>query len=130
MKLSVYERLILLNILPIEGDIITIRIMRQLRETLSFTEEEYRDLQFKNIHICPECETKAEGPGECLKCQSRLVFTGEIKWAEEADRPKEFTFGDVSSRIISERLQELSQQKKLKESHINLYEKFVEGKTE
>ena len=36
LKLSVYERLVLLNILPKEGNFITLKIIRQLREDLSF----------------------------------------------------------------------------------------------
>ena len=35
MELSVYDRLILLNILPKEGDFTTLKIVRKLREDLT-----------------------------------------------------------------------------------------------
>src|SRR5207247_9230228 len=46
MEFSVQERLILLSILPAEGDLTTLRIVRGLREQLSFSEEEHALLKF------------------------------------------------------------------------------------
>jgi len=45
MKLGVGDRLILLSILPREGDITTLKIVRELRENLSFDEAEHKELQ-------------------------------------------------------------------------------------
>ena len=42
--LSVKGRLMLLGILPAEGDLTTIRIVRELREGLSFSETEHKQL--------------------------------------------------------------------------------------
>ncbi len=100
MLLSVYDRLILLNILPAEGDITTIRIIRDLRAELSFSEEEHQALQFKQ-----------NGP--------------EVKWINEADKPKEVNIGIKASQIIEESFLKLNAQKKLTEAHIPIYEKFV-----
>ncbi len=47
MNLSVLDRLLLLGLLPAEGDITTLRIIRTLREELSFTEQEHADLHLK-----------------------------------------------------------------------------------
>ena len=41
MKLNVGERLTLLTILPKEGDLLTLRIIRDLQASLSFTEEDH-----------------------------------------------------------------------------------------
>ena len=46
MNLNVLERLLLLNHLPKEGDITTIKLVRKLRESLSFSEDEHKKLKF------------------------------------------------------------------------------------
>jgi hypothetical protein len=46
MELSVFERLVLLNILPKEGNVVTVRIIHDLRNRLGFTEEELEKIQF------------------------------------------------------------------------------------
>ena len=102
MELNVFDRVVLLNILPKEGDITTLRIIRKLREDLSFTEEEHRVLQFD--------------------------FEDErIKWKTDGDVPKAIEIGEKAKEIIRERLRELNGQKKLTEEHLPLYEKFVEA---
>ena len=109
MELSVFERLNLLNILPKEGDITTIRLVRELREKLSFTEEEHNELQ-----ITSEGDT--------------------VKWKTEDDKgklipqTKEIEFGHTAFGIITNALKKLNEQKKIKEEHLELYEKFVEEK--
>lgn len=102
MILSTFDRLILLNTLPKEGDITTLRIIRKLREDLSFSEEEHKALAFKQ-----------EG--------------GKMMWQSEADKLKEVEVGDKAKEIIRNRLKELNEQKKLTEEHLPLYEKFVEA---
>jgi hypothetical protein len=102
MVLTVFDRLILLNILQIEGDITTLRILRELKEALSFSEEEHKVLEFRQE-------------------------VDKMVWKSDADVNKDFTIGDVAKDIIKKRLQELSDKKKLREEHIPLFEKFVEG---
>lgn len=104
MELKTFERLILLNILPKEGDITTLRIVRKLRDDLSFSEEEHAALQFRNE---PE---------------------GRILWLEEKDVPKEVAIGEKAHDIIAATLKKLNEQKKLQDAHIPLYERFVEAK--
>jgi hypothetical protein len=48
MKFKVKERVILLNILPQEGDILSIKILRQLKEALSFSEDDQILLELKS----------------------------------------------------------------------------------
>ena len=45
--MGVKERVVLLGVLPAEGRLTTIRIVRELREALSFSEAEHKDLQMK-----------------------------------------------------------------------------------
>ena len=103
MELGVFERLILLNILPREGDFTTLKIVRKMREGLSFTEEEHKALEFKQ-----EDE-------------------GRIRWKQEADKLKEISIGEKATDIIVEVLKKLNDTKKLQDQHYSLYEKFIEG---
>ncbi len=104
MKLTTYERLILLNILPGEGDFTTLKLVRKLREALSFNEEEHKRLQFKQED-------------------------GKIQWKSEGDIEKDIIIGEKANDIIVEVLKKLDKEKKLKDEHFGLFEKFVEAKT-
>jgi len=100
MELKVYERLILLNILPKEGDFTTLKIVRKLREDLSFSEDEHKVLQFEQSE-------------------------GTVKWKSEGDIPKDIPIGEKATDVIADVLKKLSKDKKLNDSHFDLYEKFV-----
>jgi len=101
LKLSVFERINLLSILPKEGDFTTLKIIRQLREDLSFTEEEHKALQFE------------------------VFEDGRITWNAKAAKDKDIKIGKKAESIIREKLEELNKQKKLRDEHFTLYEKFV-----
>jgi len=101
MKLSVLERIMLLDILPQQGDYTTLKIVRKLRESLSFDDEEHKEYQFRQ-----------EG--------------GSVFWEKEGD--KEITIGEKAEDIIIEALKKLNDDKKLKQDQFTLYEKFVENK--
>jgi len=98
MELSVADRLALLNILPQEGDITTLKIVRKLREELSFSEEEHGILQFQN-------------DGQM------------IRWNPLED--KDVEVGEKATDIISDALKELNKQKKISVDWVELYERFV-----
>ncbi len=103
MDLSVRDRLILLSIIPQEGDFLTLKITRKLRESLSFSEEEHKLYKF----------VEAEGA---------------ISWDNSAEQVKVIPLGDKAREIIADSLRKLDKQKKLKMEHLDLYERFVEGK--
>jgi hypothetical protein len=107
MKLSVYERLLLLNILPKEGDYTTLKILRVLKEDLSFSEEEHKALEF-----------------------SQESGTSVVHWKTEGETMKEVLIGEKATDIIVGALKALDAKKKLQEEHMPLYERFVinEGK--
>lgn len=103
MELGVFNRLILLNLLPKEGDFTTLKIIRKLREDLSFSEAEHKDLQFKNEN-------------------------GAVQWQQAADIPKDIPIGEKATDIIVDVLKKLDKEKKLQDQHYQLYELFVEKK--
>lgn len=98
--LGVFERLNLLNILPERGDFLTLKIMRQLREELSFDEAEIAALEFNQ-----------DG--------------GRVRWKSEADKPKQIEIGARARETIAEILKGLDAQKQLQNEHMQLYERFV-----
>lgn len=102
MTLTVYDRLLLLNILqPLEGDILTLRVVRDFQEQIGFEGEESERL-----------ELRWEG--------------AQVKWNREAAEDREYLIPDAARKVVAEQLTKLNGQKKLTQDHIPLYEKFVE----
>lgn len=102
MKLNIFERINLLSILPMQGDFMTLKIIRQLREGLSFTEEEHKVLKFKQLD------------------------DGRVSWDAKATKEKDIRTGNKARSIIREVLEGLNKEKKLRDEHFTLYEKFIE----
>lgn len=100
MQLSVKERLLLLTCLPAESDILTLRILRELKTILGFNGDEFKEYGFKQ-----------EG--------------GNISWNPEVLQDKDIPIGEKAADIIVEALKTLNAKKALTEAHIPLWEKFV-----
>src|SRR3972149_297196 len=98
MKLNVGDRLIALHILPVEGDITTLRILRDLKGRLSFTEEEHKLLQFKQV-------------------------PGGQSWTPEAVGDVEILMGPKALSMIAEAFERMNQAKKLTLEMLPTYEK-------
>lgn len=100
--LNIADRLLLTNtVLPKIGDILTLRIVRELDAKLSFSEEEQR----------------ARG----MRSEGENVF-----WERNANTPEPIEIGEAAVTLIRSELKRLSDQKKLTMNHVSLYEKFVE----
>jgi len=104
MELKVFDRLILLNIMPKEGDFTTLKIVRKLREDLSFSEDEHKALEFKQED-------------------------GQVQWKQAGDIPKDVPIGEKASDLIADVLKKLDKEKKLQDQHYRVYELFVEKVT-
>lgn len=104
-ELTVLERLILLNVLPKEGDFTTLKLLRKLRENLSFDEEEHKVLNF-------------------------VQDGDQITWSVPAAAKvvKRIQIGEKQHDLIHDALKKLNDEKKLTEQHLTLYEKFVASK--
>ena len=104
MKFTVYERILLLNVMPTaHGDITALRIMQELTRDLGFTEAEHALLQI----------TQSEG--------------GNITWKDEV-APKDVEVGPVALKGLKSLFVALNQGEALQLSHLPLYERIVEGK--
>lgn len=100
MNMSVLERLVALSILPKEGDFATLKILTNLRLSLSFTEEEIKKWE---ITADPK--------------------TGRTSWREDAEA--EIPVGEKATDIIVGALKKLDREKKLPAEAMSLYEKFI-----
>ena len=101
MKLTVNDRLILLFVIPLQGDFTTLKIIRDMRDELSFSEEDHKKLKFRQEEM--------------------------MTYWEEGLEDKEVNFGEKATDIIKDAFKKLDGQKKLRIEHMELYEKFVEG---
>lgn len=106
MELSVSERLMLgVMIAPVAADVVTLRVVRNLQEELSFSSEEIEALQFVQ-------EDK------------------QVRWNMEVPQTKEFAFGAAAMYVIVEQLKKASDSKALTLPQLGLYDKFVPVETE
>jgi len=140
-KLIMGERFVLLNNLPQEGDLVTFKILRKLRETLSPSEQEIKEYGFKSSFRCPhreydekgkalQCEVEGEGesPPKCHIHDEFMQPTGRVMWnPEKWGTEKEIHFGAKANQIIVDALKKVGEEdKKINDDVIaSLYEKFV-----
>jgi len=121
----------LMNILPQQGDFVALKLVRKLRESLSFSEKEIEQINFKPHWRCPQCQ-KVEVSAQVIKCENCGVYmqpAGQVTWDEEKakDAIKEIHMGRAMHGLCVSTLKKLSDEQKLTEQHMSIYEKFVEG---
>ena len=107
MKLNIAERFALLGVLPQQGNVITLRIIRELQSRLSLTEEEIKHYNVQN-HVNPDGS-------------ARVTWTPELSKEE-----KDISIGNAATDVIKGQLIRLNSQNQLHVSMLPLYEKFVE----
>lgn len=101
MTLTIKERFILLHVLPKEGNLTTLRIVRELRESLSFSEKEHADYKIK------------------------FHENGMVTWDETCDFKKDIPIGNVAMSVISDQLKKMDREKTLMEDHLDIWDVFV-----
>jgi len=134
MKLTVYERITLQNLLPKESDYITLKLVRKLREALSFSEKEIAEIEFKTHWRCPKCEKVelATDAIKCVECDVYMTSGGQVSWDEDKAQKgiKDVHIGDKMLALCETTLKKLSDSNKLTEQHMSLYEKFIKAEDE
>jgi len=103
MKLNVLERVMLGSILPSENNFSQYKIIKGLKDQLSFSEKEY-----KEFGITQSLNAKGEG---------------QVNWTDNGE--KDFTFGITALEIIRTVLKKLDEEKKITDNTGTLYEKFM-----
>ena len=103
------DRFVLLNVLPPEGDVTTIKIVHRLRQDLAPTEQEFKDYKI-------------------------VQKEGQVMWDDRVEQKKgaqEKKIGPKAYIMIEEAFEKLNKEKKLTEGHLDTFLKFSdEGKEE
>lgn len=99
MELGILERISLLNILPVEGDVVTVRILKTLRKDLGFTEEEIRDHKISSAD-------------------------NRVTW-EETGYKADISIGEKATDIIKDAFKRLDREGKIREEMLPLYDTFM-----
>jgi hypothetical protein len=102
VNLSVQERFAALAILPAEGNFITLKLVRILRESLSFSADEIKEYAF-------------------------VEKDGMTEWDPNAAQEKDIDLGEVGADLLAKELKQMDSENRLTDSHFTLYEKIVGG---
>lgn len=103
LEMTVKQRINLQSILPEQGNFLTIKMVRVLKEALSFSQEEHDLLKF---------EYHKDGG---------VVWDGEA--AERCI--KEITIPETLVKTITETLEKADAQGRITEAHLDFYELFI-----
>lgn len=100
MELKIRERIVLNMIMePQAGRYDVLKLIRKLREDLSFSESEIKEVNLR----------AEEG--------------GSFRWDKEF--VKDVEIGEVTMGVIKKQFEKLEKEGKLHETHMDIYEKFV-----
>jgi hypothetical protein len=103
MMLGAKERIVLFGLLPAEGDVITLRSVKKLREDLAFSEQENAALKMTQ------------------------TGNGGYQWDPSADAPVEIHIPAKLHDAIAGNLKRLDTEAKLTLDHLDLFDKFVKN---
>jgi len=104
MKLSIVERIQLIGLLPGEGNAVTLRIVNDLRNDLSFSEKEIKEAGIKQD-----------------------VENNRVVWNGACDLVKDVKIGDTARGVIVDALKKMDDEKKLTLAIMPVYERFLQG---
>jgi len=137
------ERFHILSILPPEGNWVTFKILRKLKETLAPDEKENEEYRFEQEYRCSfmsyddrgkreQCEYTEVSlePPKCPIHDKLCIPNGRLFWKDElAGKEKEIWLGDKARSLIVSALKELEDGGRLSEEAGTgqLYEKFVKS---
>lgn len=100
MNLTVGERIALLQLLPKEGNFVTLKIVRDLQGALSFSESEIEEY-------------------------SIVENGGHVRWNTDADEGADVEVGEKALDIITTALRQADEEERLTQATFELYERFV-----
>lgn len=107
MELTIHERLMLGTILPAQGNIVTLKIVQELKMVLGFSEEEIGEHKIEDV----------ENDG---------MKVG-VRWKPESNEwVRDIPIGPKAMSVIVEELERRNEAKELVADFISLYDKFME----
>lgn len=100
MKFKILDRILLLNLLPQQADIVTLRIIKDIKERVELSAKEMEEVKMEQVEA-------------------------SLKWSPEKDISKEIELSEVETKLIKEKLKEANDNKKLTLQHVPLYDMFL-----
>lgn len=132
--LNLLERVCILQILPIESDFLTLKIVHDIVAQVGITDEEFIEFGIKEVKVmkCRDCgkeslipEAKKQKFWFCPGCGSKEgAEINHFGWNDKGKEPKEFEFGDKAVEVISNILKGLNDHKKINDQNFELFQKF------
>ena len=137
-KLTIGERFGLFQFLSPEGDLVTYKEIRKLKETLNPSAKEDEEYGFKYGFRCPHKEMQPDGKRfqcefedvattapRCPVHDLLCVMTGQLWWKPEmASVEKEIWLSKTALRIVTEALRKARDEKRVNDSNYSLFVKF------
>lgn len=100
MNFTVEERLLLLHLLPKQGNYATLKLVREFREDLSLTEQENKELNVQ-------------------------YNDGAYSWNVDKVKSRYIEMGEMRMKMVVDALKQLDADNKLSEEFLPLYERFI-----
>ena len=138
MKLSVMERMMLLNLLPPTGTFANLKVLRIAREALSFDDKEHKLLNIRyegegentqmrwDNHVIIDKATGRSPEGNTESVQEMIRKNPDAFEMKPIMDDKNVIVGEIVTQMVVKKLKELNDKEELTEQHFSLYEKFVE----
>jgi hypothetical protein len=99
-QLGIEDRITLLSILPKTGNIITLKIIRSMEDSIGFSADELK-----------RCEITQDGD--------------LVHWNPSKVTLKEIEFDDAEAELIKSQLMTLNTEQRLTQNMVSIYDKFV-----
>ena len=101
IKMTVFERLIFMSVMPSSGNILTLRLAQDLRQRIGFDAKEQTEFEMTSDD-------------------------GNVSWNNDKAVEKEFEFELKEMELVQGALKKLDETESLKSDHVTLWEKFME----
>jgi hypothetical protein len=102
LTLPIRERIDLQSVLPREATYLNMKMVRKLREDLSFSDAEHKKISLKGL---PD---------------------GSIQWDASKKLTKKVEIPDTIVALIRDELKRLDKASKIREEHLSLFDKFID----
>ena len=133
MKLSVADRLNLMNILPRKGTLDTMAIVRRLSERLGIFGKERQDLDLIVGRVCAHCGSPVEKRDDgyfCPVCHKIVETKGQddrVTWNLLADKGKEIDFAPEERSVIIQAIMNLDKAGEITPQLSQFWEDFTKA---
>lgn len=104
MKLNIVDRLVLMQILPQQGNAKTLKLVKEFHGFLGLSDEELKDFEVKQD-----------------------AKTGRINWNVEKEKDKEVEINKKINDLIVKSFERMNNEEKLPMEYLEVYEKFIKG---